>query len=242
MTRAALRRQPIALLVFLENVGHVAHIRPPRWVMATIDWLTEEYAKLLLRLYGAYRRYDRVCILEDADATGPKLVAALLQLSQTYTVDLLLLAHGHEGRLVGHRGEHLIGDETFSQLRHIYRQSPEQLNLRAVYGLNCYGLSLAWQWLSLGAKVANGALGINWFPEPSLSVFLRHWLRGEPYSIAVMYSNLAAIRWWRRILSPWKRRNTEHPWIESSRQVIVGVQDVNLYSSTQRLAPERTPA
>lgn len=230
MTRVALPKKPIALLVFLENVGHIAHIRPPRWVMATIDWATEEYAKLLLRLYGAYRRYDHVRILEDADATGPKLAAALLELSQTYTVDLLLLVHGREGMLVGHRGEHLIGEETFSQLQRIVQQSPERLDLRAVYGVNCYGLSLAQRWLSLGARVANGALGVNWFPEPSLSVFLRHWLRGEAYSVAVMQSNWTANRWWRRILSPWRRSGAEHPWVESSRQVVVGVRDVTLYT------------
>ncbi|MCS6825788.1 MAG: hypothetical protein NZ553_04155 [Caldilinea sp.] len=230
MTYTALPQKPLALLVFLESVGNIAHIRPPRWVMATIDWLTEEYAKLLLRLYGAHRCYDRVYILEDADATGPKLVAALLELSQTHIVDLLLLAHGREGALVGHCGEHLIGDETFAQLQRIYEQSPQHLHLRAVYGVNCYGLSLAQRWLSLGAKASNGAFGVNWFPEPSLSVFLRHWLRGEPYSVAVMRSNWTADRWWRPILSPWRGNGAEHPWVQSSRQVVVGVRDVTLYT------------
>lgn len=225
---ASIQDKPIALIVFLENVGHIANVPLPRWVMAVIDWATEEYAKVLLHLYGAHRRYDQVCILEDAAATGPNLVAALLRLSKTHTIDLLLLAHGHAGKLVGHRGKEMVDAETFSALQHIYDRSPEELDLRAVYGLNCYGLSLAWQWLSLGALTANGAVGVNWFPEPSLSVFLRAWLRGAPYSVAVEHSNLTASRWWGRILQA--HEGHEHPWISSSRQVVVGVRDVTLYT------------
>ena len=226
MTFAAECVRPIALVVFLENVGHIAGVRLPRGVMAVIDWTTEEYAKLLLRFYGAHRRYDRVIILEDAAATGPQLLAALTEIGAEYTVDLLLLAHGHEGCIVGHRGEARVGEETFAALRQIYATTPERLHLRAVYGLNCYGLSLAWQWLALGVQAANGAVGVNWFPEPSLSVFLRNWLAGEPYSVAVERSNAAANRWWRRILHV--RQGEEHPWIASSRQIVVGVCDVTI--------------
>lgn len=218
--------RPIALVVFLENVGHIAGVRLPRGVMAVIDWATEEYAKLLLRLYGAHRRYDRVIILEDAAATGPQLFATLCEIGARYTVDLLLLAHGHEGRIVGYRGQAMVGEETFSALRHLRAVTPEQLDLRMVYGLNCYGLSLAWQWLALGVQAANGAVGVNWFPEPSLSVFLRNWLAGEPYSVAVQRSNLTANRWWRRILRA--PRGEEHAWIASSRQIVVGQRDVTI--------------
>lgn len=218
--------KPRALVVFLENVGHIAGLRLPRWVMAAIDWSTEEYAKLLLHLYGAHRRYDRVVILEDDDAIGPKLTEALLDASRTHRVDVLLLAHGHEGILVGYRGREMVGDETFGALQRIYADAPERLDLRAVYGLNCYGLSLAWRWLALGAQSANGATGVNWFPEPSLSVFLRNWLRGEPYSVAVERSNQSAERWWRHILRA--PRDHEHPWITSSRQVVVGSRDVTI--------------
>ena len=63
--------RPLALIVFLENVGYINGVKLPRWAMAAIDWATEEYAKLLLRLLGAHRRYDRVIILEDAAATLP---------------------------------------------------------------------------------------------------------------------------------------------------------------------------
>ena len=237
MTAASpIQDKPIALVVFLENVGHIAGVPLPRWVMAAIDWATEEYAKILLHLYGAHRLYDDVYILEDAAATGPNLSTTLLRVSKTHTIDLLLLAHGHEGKLVGHRGKEIVGAETFGALQRIYDRFPDQLDLRAVYGLNCYGLSLAWQWLSLGAQVANGAAGVNWFPEPSLSVFLRTWLRGEPYSVAVEHSNVTANRWWGRILRADGAQ--EHPWVSSSRQVVVGACDVTLYTKKNRLSGE----
>jgi hypothetical protein len=92
-----MNRKPVALVVFLENVGHIHGVPLRPWMMNAIDWLAEEYAKLLLRLYGAYRRYDQVIILEDEQATGPLLVGALTTASHTHQVDVLLLVHGHRG-------------------------------------------------------------------------------------------------------------------------------------------------
>lgn len=225
---AAVRR-PLALVVFLENVGHVAGLHLPQWAMNTIDFLTEEYAKALLHLYGAHRRYDRVTILEDAHANGPELEAALLDLSRSHTVDLLLLVHGHEGELVGHKGSCRVGQATFAELRRRYAADPTCLDLRIVYGLNCFGLSLAPVWLALGAKAVNGSPGVNWFPEPSLSVFLRGWLGGRTYSEAVVASNDTASRWWRKVLATkTSAPDGEHPWIQSSRQVVFGVRDVRI--------------
>ncbi len=125
--------------------------------------------------------------------------------------------------------EEMVGEETFAALRRLSPGRRNALDLRMVYGLNCYGLSLAWQWLALGVQAANGAVGVNWFPEPSLSVFLRHWLAGEPYSGAVSRSNAAANRWWRRILRA-PHAAMEHPWITSSRQIVVGACDVTINS------------
>jgi hypothetical protein len=222
-------RKPLALVVFLENVGHVAGLRLPQWAMNTIDFLTEEYAKVLLRVYGAHHQYDRVLILEDEHANGPELQAALLEASRTHTVDVLLLVHGHDGQLVGHKGSCRVGRETFDELRSRVIADPACLDLRVVYGLNCYGLSLAPVWLGLGAKAVNGSPGVNWFPEPSLSVFLRRWLAGHPYSEAVVASNDTATRWWRRLLKAKKDApDEEHPWIQSSRQVVFGVRDVRI--------------
>lgn len=222
--------QPLALVVFLENVGHISGLKLPNWAMNVIDFVTEEYAKLLLRLYGAYRRYDKVFILEDAQATGANLSKALVEASKDYVVDVLLLVHGHTNCLVGYKAQEMVGRETFAPLVEAYQQEPTLLNLRMVYGLNCYGASLAPVWVALGAQAVNGAIGVNWMPEPSLSIFLRNWLGGSAYSTAVERSNLGAAHFWRRLLKP-TASGHDHSAIASSRQIVFGQRDVRIHHS-----------
>ena len=229
MQPAHLFRKPIALVVFLENVGHIAGLQLPQWVMNVIDFVTEEYAKLLLRVLGVHRRYDKVVILEDAQATGPSLTQALLETSRTHRVDVLLLVHGHTGQLIGYRGEQRVGAETFEPLCDLCGKEPATLDLRMVYGLNCYGYSLTETWRKLGAKVVNGAVGVNWMPEPSLSVFLFNWLGGKPYSEAIRRSNHLANRFWQRIWRP-SAAGVPHTFLSSSRQVVVGGGDITINS------------
>jgi hypothetical protein len=221
--------KPLALLVLLENVGHVAGLPLPKLAMSAIDYITEEYAKLLLRLCGAYLHYDNVTILEDAHATGSNLAGAILRLSRSHRVDLLLLVHGKEGSLVGYRGQELIGRETFDLLLEKRRNHPAAVDLRMVFGLNCYGASLLDVWMQLGATVANGTPGVNWLPEPSLSVFLRNWFSGQPYAVAIQRSNRRARRWGGRV---WRCAipGKEHAKIESSRQIVYGARDVTIHS------------
>lgn len=220
---------PTALIVLLENVGHIQGISLPRLANQTIDFVTEEYAKLMLWWHGAYTAYDRVIILEDERATGPELAAALTDASRDHVVDLFLLVHGRPGALVGCRGQVDIGPETFQPLLAAYRADPSLVRLRVVFGVNCYGASLAPVWLALGARAVNGAAGVNWLPEPSISVFLRHWLAGDSFSRAVQRSHRVALRWGTRI---WRAPapHTDHPKIAGSRQAIFGRADVTITS------------
>lgn len=221
--------RPLALVVFLENVGHIAGVPLPHAATQVIDFVTEEYAKFLLWLYGAYRHYHQVIILEDERATGPELTNALKQASRQHTVDLLLLVHGRPGALVGFRAKTDVGTETFQPLLAAYRQEPSLLNLRMVYGVNCYGATLAPTWLALGAKAVNGATAVNWLPEPSLSIFLRNWLGGQRFSISLQRSHQTALRWasW---LWPARHDGGDHPNIAGSRQAIFGVRDITIHS------------
>jgi hypothetical protein len=223
------RAKPLALVVFLENVGHIHGVPLPRLATQAIDFVTEEYAKFLLWLYGAYRQYHQVIILEDERATGPQLVAALTQASREHTVDLLLLVHGRPGALVGCRAQVDVGAETFQPLLEAYRKDSTLVDLRMIFGLNCYGASLAPVWLALGASAVNGAVGVNWLPEPSLSVFLRNWLGGRTFSEALQRSHQTALRWaaW---LWPAAADGSDHPKIAGSRQAIFGVRDVRINS------------
>ena len=158
-------RKPSALVVFLENVGHIHGIPLPQWMMNVIDYATEEYAKFLLRLLGAYRLYEAVIILEDEAATGPRLAETLIETSQTHQIDLLLLVHGQEGALIGYKARESVGKETFSRLRSIYHENHSALDLRMVFGLNCYGITLAPLWLELGAQVPTEPLALTGCPS-----------------------------------------------------------------------------
>ncbi len=223
--------KPLALVVFLENVGYINGVNLPRWAMAAIDWTTEEYAKLLLRLLGAHRRYDHIAILEDAQATGENLVRALVELSVTHTVDQLLLVHGQDRCLVGYKGREFVDAAVLNPLVARCAQDTSLLDLRVVYGLNCYGASLASIWLALGAQAVSGAWGVNWLPEPSLSLFLRKWLNGSPFSEAVGYSFRRA-RAVGRLLWRDRANGSEHPNIAGSRQIVYGLRDVTISSPT----------
>lgn len=217
-----------ALLVVLENVGYISGLNLPGWAMVVIDYVTEEYAKILLRLLGAHRRYDRVVILEDADVTNEKMAAALFDLSREHRVDQLLLVHGRQECLVGYQGKAYIDGNLFNALLEAYSQDPSTLDLGVVYGVNCYGATLAPIWLALGADAVNGAVGVNWFPEPSLSLFLARWLNGTTYSESVSTS----FRWARRVgrlVWPDKADGCEDIHIAGSRQIVYGRRDVRLF-------------
>lgn len=218
-----------ALLVILENVGHISGMDLPQWAMDVIDYVTEEYAKLLLRLLGAHRRYDRVVILEDAEVHNEGMAAALFDLSAGHRVDLLLLVHGQKECLVGYQGKAYIDDRLFQTLRSAYQHDPSVLDLGVVFGLNCYGASLAPTWLALGADAVNGAVGVNYLPEPSLTLFLLRWLNGATYSQAVATS----FHWARRVgrlIWPDRADGREDPHIAGSRQIVYGRRDVRLFS------------
>jgi hypothetical protein len=220
-------RKPLALLVLLESIGHIVGIKLPQWAMNTIDFVTEEHAKFLLKRLGVGRYYDRVVILEDEQVNGPTVVDALLTLSRTHAVDQLLLVHGLERALVGHLGKVYVDAVVFDPLLAAYRQNPELLDLRMVYGLNCYGVSLAPLWMQLGAVAVNGAVGVNWLPEPSLSLFLKRWFSGATYAEALIYSHSVAIKAGKQIW-PDQADGSDHPHVAGSRQVIYGQRDLTL--------------
>ncbi len=220
--------RPRALVVLLEGVGYIAGHALPPWIMAGVDHLTEEYAKWLLRRHGLHRHYHRVAVLEDAQVTGPTFVQAMEAVGTTHTVDLLLLVHGLEGCLVGFQGREYLGPETFQALERLRRDGPGRLDLRIVYGVNCFGASLATAWLDLGAQAVAGAVGVNWFPEPSLHRFLGAWTAGAPFSRAVEAGYLAAQRL-AGLLTLGRSRSSWPAWLRSSRPVILGRRDPRLH-------------
>ncbi len=230
--------RPRALVVLLEGVGYIAGHALPSWLMAAVDHLTEEYAKRLLRGQGVHRHYHRVVILEDAQVTGPTFVQALGEVGATHRVDLLLLVHGLEGCLVGFQGRQYLGAETFRALQQLRRRVPGPLELGIVYGVNCFGASLAPTWLELGAQAVAGAVGVNWFPEPSLRLFLGAWTAGARFSRAVEAAYLGVQRL-ARVLTLGRSQTVWPAWLRSSRPVILGQRDPRLHEHDGLLHGQR---
>ena len=219
-TPYSIKNQPI-LIVFLENGGRVAGVDLPPWAARLLDWSTEEYGKLAVRLQ-ARRHYRQIVVLEDQAATAAALWQALVAADDAI-VDVLLLVHGQPGYACG-CADHWVGADFFDGLRRLRAAGQAGFRLRAVYQMNCYGESLAAEWLSVGAQAINGAVGVNWLPEPSLSVFMRNWLGGRPFEEAVARSYRAASL---ALGLVWRANDGQiHPKIESSRMLVFGDGDL----------------
>lgn len=214
------------LIVFIENAGRVAGVDLPRWASQLLDWTTEEYGKLVVRLQ-ARRHYYEIVILEDERATASRLMHSLLDADDA-EVDVLMLVHGQAGYACG-CGDHQVGADFFAALRQLQAAGLARFRLRAVYQMNCYGQTLGEEWLSVGAQAVNGAVGINWLPEPSLSVFLNGWLGGQPFGDSVRRSNRIASR---ALGQVWRSQGSPHPKIASSQMVVFGESGLTIHIPT----------
>lgn len=214
----SLKNQPI-LVIFLENGGRVAGVKLPPWASGLLDWSTEEYGKLAVKLQ-ARRHYRQIVVLEDGRATAASLWQALIAADDA-TVDLLLLVHGQPGYACGHADDRL-GVDFFDGLRRLRTAGMARFRLRMVYQMNCYGQSLAADWLTLGALAVNGTVGVNWLPEPSLNVFLAHWLGGQTFEHSVERSYRIASRLLGLVWRSQPEDGRPHDKIASSRMLVFG--------------------
>ena len=224
--RTSTSKEETILIVFLENSGRIGDLSLPDWASQLVDWVSEEYVKLVIRLQ-ARRHYRQIVLLEDQRATAAHLWQALLA-AQGHTVDLLMLVHGQQGYACG-TGQHQVGADFFQGMRQVRAAGLAHFRLQMVYQMNCYGASLAQDWLSLGAQAVNGSVGINWLPEPSLSLFLRGWLGGRSFGEAVHASYHRASRLLGQIWRPPRQNgpgHAAHPKIQSSRMVVFGNGDL----------------
>ena len=212
----AARQELPVLIVFIENAGRVAGVTLPRWASQLLDWSSEEYGKLVVRVQ-ARRHYRRIVVLEDEEATASHLVRALLEADDA-VVDVLMLVHGQSGYACG-CGDHRVSADFFAALRQLRAVGLARFRLRIVYQMNCYGQTLGEEWISIGARAVNGAVGVNWLPEPSLSIFLNGWLGGRSFGESVRRSNRIASR---ALGQVWRGRGELHPKIASSQMLVFG--------------------
>ena len=90
--RAVPPAKPV-LIVFIENAGRVAGVDLPRWASQLLDWSTEEYGKLAVRIQ-ARRHYREIVFLEDQHATASQLLRVPL-------ISMSMGAYGSLSRMMG---------------------------------------------------------------------------------------------------------------------------------------------
>lgn len=221
------------LVVFLENGGAFGPWSLPPRVRGWLDFSTEETAKQLLHWHGARAAYDHIWILEDHRALPEELISTLLGASRHHIVDVLILAHGHPEGIVGWQGT-LVGTAFFAELQGWRDRDPASLCLRTVYTIACHSVHQALAWLQLGALAINGIGGENWLPEPTLSLFLRRWCRGQSFGLAAVSAHRQAYAWGCRLAGQnplFRQRMT------MSQQFIAGTQDVTIHTGTTPARP-----
>ncbi len=215
------------LVVFLENGGSFGPWALPPRVRGWLDFGTEEAAKLFLHWHGARAAYDRIWILEDHRALPEELLSTLLGASQRHVVDVLILAHGHPEGIVGWQGAR-VGTAFFAELEAWRDRNPASLRLRAVYTIACHSVHQAFVWLKLGAQAVNGVGGENWLPEPTLSLFLRRWCRGQSFGAAAVTAHRQAYAWGCHLAG---RNPLFQQRMTMSQQFIAGTQDITIHTA-----------
>lgn len=149
------------------------------WLNDQTDAALEEAVKGQRSLVNTQSYYDRVVVLEDADAVPESVIATMRSLAPNYVIDVHVLTHGDTNRFVGHRGVSFNAANFFNPLK--ADVDAGKLYLRAVYQMNCVSGTLKDEWQSLGAIAVNGTRGsnLNNMPHQYLH-FMYLWLQSPP--------------------------------------------------------------
>jgi hypothetical protein len=152
--------------------------------------------------------YDRSVVLKDEfvslGQTRPDLVLSpggqlfveqVRELAATdHYIDIFLFAHGSRGRISIPGSDNDITEEFLLEELSRDKTGRNQLPIRSVYQMNCYGQTLNQTWVDLGAKVVCGARFINFYPN-QFNAFAREWVKGDvPFFTALRESNTDSSR------------------------------------------------
>ncbi|MBX7225027.1 MAG: glycoside hydrolase family protein [Chitinophagales bacterium] len=199
-----------------------------------------ESAELYLNNYAGSSPdfYGNVVILRNGTATFEELKNALTTYSkQDKTIDLYILTHGsNEYISVNGGGINAAKIESIKAAN-----GGNNLRIRSVYMMNCYGSTLNTAWRNIGARVVSGTVGLNVLPEPTTYFLFKDWKNGKPFGAAVTDAYQKTINFLKDII-----RNLPLPdmvksiilgfdfssfdVIKSSAPVVVGDQSVTIGS------------
>lgn len=156
------------------------------------------------------RRYRKVTVFENGDATHANFLAALAAAEaepSVRAIDVIVYLHGHPGAIgfvdTGFYPTDRLRDEILA-LPSPDGASPTKL--RALYSDACYGASHMADWLRAGFRVASGADGVDGNWSLDLHRFMAAWRRGKSFGTAIGKAN----RVWMTPLMDWIAGGNSH--------------------------------
>ena len=138
--------------------------------------------------------YGEVMLLSGPALTSRGLVDAITRLTTSEdidAVDVILVAHGLNGRLQFSRGDVCTAADLATQLRAV-GAAPK---LRLLYSSACFGATHAEQFLGAGFSTVIGAVEKNTTGLSEFRRLLRAWVRGESAGAALGIADRPAQRW-----------------------------------------------
>jgi len=157
---------------------HQSVFNPLTWLNEQTDYALEAAVTANNSLVNTQSRYDRVVVMEDADAVPARVLAMIRELAPEYVLDVHVLTHGTNEAFIGYNHTP-FNDGNFFGVLASERAAGLPLYLRAVYQMNCVSGTLKDNWRALGAISVNGTLQTfnNNMPHQYLH-FLQKWLNG----------------------------------------------------------------
>ncbi len=174
--------------------------------------------------------YDKVVCLIDTECTKDNIKTKIVELGQSYTLDMAILGHGDvdsgNAYLTLHGGVNLKEEDVRN-----WAGTTEfhGLKLGLVYMTNCKASKFSDTWMQLGFKTSIGSKKNNYMPEPMFSIFWSEWTRGITARDAAKKSFLAAQTVWQIAYLPTVRlhRIKFPPFVSSTRTVNRKITDSN---------------
>ena len=168
-----------------QIAGDASCINPFNWKTSTLNlgaWFNDFSNNLLENaviadhsLINTQTKYDKVVVMQDAQAVPEQVIAVIRALAPDYVIDVHVLTHGAVGLFAGYHAN--FTDASFFSVLRGDIAAGKALYLRDVYQMNCMGGTLKQAWLDLGAISVNGTQGSNLNSMPQqYFFFLQRWL------------------------------------------------------------------
>ena len=171
-------------------------IRPTKTASITVFYFDDGPVYTLIQnaqvnINNCFKGYDRTVLLKENYANVPGKVDPdiikkpnrrvflnqVIQLAQEgYLIDIYILTHGARNGISFANDKLLTPSYLESELS-ISKTGYEEMPIRMVYQMNCWGKNMNQAWLNVGAKVSIGSRYLNFYPN-QMNKFVTEWNKG----------------------------------------------------------------